>query len=58
MKDWIEKILSFLGDVIKFISPVITFLLGIFYERIKLKKKSKNSKQIIYALYTQSLPTF
>jgi flagellar biosynthesis regulator FlaF len=47
MKDWIEKMLSFLGDVIKFISPVITFFLGIFYERMKLKKKVKNLKQII-----------
>ena len=58
MKDWIEKILSFLGDVIKFISPVLTFLLGIFYERMKLKKKSKNSEQIIYAKLTYFLATF
>ncbi len=58
MNDWIEKILSFLGDVIKFVSPVITFLLGVFYERMKLKKKSKNLKQIILAELTQFLATF
>jgi hypothetical protein len=57
MKDWIEKMLSFLGDVIKFVSPVITFLLGVFYERMKLKKKSKNLKQIILAELTQFLAT-
>jgi hypothetical protein len=50
--------LSFLGDVIKFVSPVITFLLGIFYERMKLKKKAKNLKQIILAELTQFLATF
>jgi len=59
MKDWIEKMLSFLGDVIKFVSPmIITFLLGIFYERLKLKKKAKNLKQIIFAELTQFLATF
>ncbi|MFZ8862921.1 MAG: hypothetical protein ACO2PP_20790 [Thermocrinis sp.] len=58
MKDWIEKMLSFLGDVIKFVSPVLTFLLGIFYERMKLKKKSKNLKQIIFEELTQFLATF
>jgi hypothetical protein len=59
MKDWIEKILSFLGDVvIKFVSPVLTFLLGIICERMKSKKKSKNLKQIIFAELTQFLATF
>jgi hypothetical protein len=59
MKDWIEKILSFLGDVvIKFVSPVITFFLGIFYERMKLKKKAKNLKQIILAELIHFLATF
>ena len=61
MKDWIEKMLSFLGDVIKFVSPVITFLsflLGIFYERTKLKKKAKNLKQIILAELLHFLATF
>jgi len=57
MKDWIEKILSFLGDVLKFVSPVITFLLGIFYERMKSKKKAKNLKKIIFAGLTQFLAT-
>jgi len=58
MKEWIEKMLSFLGDVIKFISPVITFLLGVFYERMKSKKKAKNLKQIILTELTQFLATF
>jgi len=58
MNDWIEKMLSFLGDVIKFLSPVLTFFLGIFYERMKLKKKAKNLKQIILAELTQFLATF
>ncbi|MFZ8831831.1 MAG: hypothetical protein ACO2OY_06740 [Thermodesulfobacteriaceae bacterium] len=61
MRDWIEKMLSFLGDVIKFVSPVITFLsflLGIFYERTKLKKKAKNLKQIILAELLHFLATF
>jgi len=58
MKDWIEKMLSFLGDVIKFVSPVITFLLGIFYERMKSKKKAKNLKQIILAKLIHFLATF
>jgi len=58
MKDWIEKMLSFLGDAIKFISPVITFLLGVFYERMKSKKKAKNLKQIILTELTQFLATF
>ncbi len=43
MKDWIEKVLSFLG----FVSPVIIFLLSIFYEMMKSKKKAENSKKII-----------
>ncbi len=43
MKDWIEKVLSFLC----FVSPVIIFVLSIIYERMKLKGKAKNSKQII-----------
>jgi len=55
MKDWVENVYDFL---IKFVSPVITFLLGIFYERMKLKKKSKNLKQIIFAELTQFLATF
>jgi len=54
MKDWIEKVLSFLG----FVSSVIIFLLNIIYERMKLKKKSKNLKQIIFAELTQFLATF
>jgi len=58
MKDLIEKMLSFLGDVIKFVSPVITFLLGIFYERMKSKKKAKNLKQIILAKLIHFLATF
>ncbi len=41
MKDWIEKVL------IGVVSSAIIFVLSILYERIKLKKKSENSKQII-----------
>lgn len=40
------------------LSSVIEFLLGIFYERMKLKKKSENLKQIILAELTQFLATF
>jgi hypothetical protein len=41
MKDWIEKVL------IGFVSSGIIFLLSIFYERMKSKKKAENSKKII-----------
>jgi hypothetical protein len=58
MKDWIEKVFDFLVDVIKFVSPVITFLLGIFYERMKLKREAKNLKQIILAELIHFLATF
>jgi len=48
MKDWIEKVSDFL-DVIKVLSPtpLVLFLLSKLCERMKLKKKSENLKQII-----------
>jgi hypothetical protein len=59
MKDWIEKVSDFLGDVIKVLSPtpLVLFLLSKLCERMKLKKKSKNLKQIILAELTQFLAT-
>jgi len=59
MKDWVEKVSDFL-DVIKVLSPtpLVLFLLSKLCERMKLKKKSKNLKQIIFAELTQFLATF
>lgn len=55
MKDWIENVYDFL---IKFLTSVITFLLDIFRERGKSKKKFENLKQIIYTKLTYFLAKF
>jgi len=55
MKDWIENLYDFL---IKFLTSVITFLLDIFRERGKSKKKFENLKQIIYTKLTYFLAKF
>ncbi len=55
MRDWIENVYDFL---IKFLTSVLTFLLDVFRERGKSKKKFENLKQIILAELIHFLATF